>query len=94
MPKPLFYVIFFLLSEKSSYLGRQPFRAKLITTSTNNPTSAIQDAPFLLYFFLIAPNGATVRGSVFNMKFRVLSREFESIETSPGFAQLLGENWN
>ena len=33
-------------------------------------------------------------GSVFKMKFRVLSGEFESIETSPGFAQLLGENWN
>jgi hypothetical protein len=27
------------------------------------------------------------------MDFRVLAREFESIETSPGFAQLLGENW-
>ena len=35
-----------------------------------------------------------MRGSVFKMKFRVLSGEFESIETSPGFAQLLGENWN
>ena len=34
-----------------------------------------------------------MRGSVFKMKFRVLSREFESIETFPGFAQLLGENW-
>ena len=45
-------------------------------------------------FFLIALYGARVRGSVFRMKFRVLSREFESIETSPGFAQLLGENWN
>ena len=44
-------------------------------------------------FSLIAPNGATVRGSVFKMKFRVWSREFESIETSPGFAQLLEENW-
>ena len=43
---------------------------------------------------LIASYGAIVRGSVFKMKFRVLSREFESIETSPGFAQLLGENWN
>ena len=32
-----------------------------------------------------------MRGSVFKMKFRVLSIEFESIETSPGFAQLLGE---
>ena len=30
-----------------------------------------------------------MRGSVFKMKFRVLSREFESIETSPGYAQLL-----
>ena len=40
---------------------------------------------FCFIFFL--------RGSVFNMKFRVLSREFESIETSPGFAQFLGENW-
>ena len=37
---------------------------------------------------------ARVLGSVFRMKFRVLSREFESIETSPGFARLLGENWN
>ena len=34
-----------------------------------------------------------MRGSVFRMKFRVLSREFESIDTSPGFARLLGENW-
>ena len=51
---------------------------------------------FQLFFLriLIASYGARVRGSVFKMKFRVLSREFESIETSPGFAQLLGENWN
>ena len=42
---------------------------------------------------LIASYGARVRGSVFRMEFRVLSREFESIETSPGFAQLLAENW-
>ena len=41
---------------------------------------------------LIASYGAIVRGSVFKMKFRVLSNKFESIETSPGFAQLLGEN--
>jgi hypothetical protein len=27
------------------------------------------------------------------MKFRVLSAEFEFIETSSGFAQLLEENW-
>jgi hypothetical protein len=33
-----------------------------------------------------------VRGSVFKMEFRALAREFESIETPPGFAQLLGEN--
>ena len=41
---------------------------------------------------LIASYGARVRGSVSKMEFRELSREFESIETSPGFAQLLGEN--
>ena len=43
---------------------------------------------------MIASYGAIVRGSVFKMKFRVLSNEFESIENPPGFAQLLGENWN
>ena len=43
---------------------------------------------------LIASYGARLRGSVFKMKCRWLSREFECIETSPGFAQLLGENWN
>ena len=42
---------------------------------------------------LIATYGARVRGSVFKMEFRELSREVESIETSPRFAQLLGENW-
>ena len=42
---------------------------------------------------LIDSYGTRVRGSVFKMEFRVLSREFESIETSPGFAQFLGENW-
>ena len=47
-----------------------------------------------LLFFLIALYGAILRGSVFSMKFRVLSREFEFIEISPGFAQLLEENWN
>jgi hypothetical protein len=44
--------------------------------------------------FNFASYGARVHGSVFKMKFRVLSREFECIETSPGFSQLLGENWN
>ena len=47
---------------------------------------------FFRLFFLIALYGAIVRGGIFRMKFRVLSREFEFIETSPGFAQLLGEN--
>ena len=42
---------------------------------------------------IIASHGARVRGSVFKMEFRVFSREFASIETSPGFAQLLEENW-
>ena len=48
----------------------------------------------ILLVSLIASNGARVRGSVFKMILRVLSGEFESIETSPGFSQLLGENWN
>ena len=42
---------------------------------------------------LTAFYGARVRGSVFRMSFRISSREFESIETSPGFAWLLGGNW-
>ena len=48
---------------------------------------------FFLWKTLIASYGARVRGSVFKMKFRALARESESIKTSPGFAQLLGENW-
>ena len=32
-------------------------------------------------------------GIVFKMEFRVLAREFEFINTSPGYAWLLGENW-
>ena len=36
----------------------------------------------------IASYGARVRESVFRIKFRVLAVEFESIETSPGFARL------
>jgi hypothetical protein len=35
--------------------------------------------------------GANMRGHVFRIVFRKNFREFESIETSPGFAQLLGE---
>ena len=37
--------------------------------------------------------GARVRGSVFRTVFRVLAKEFEFVETSPGFASLLQENW-
>ena len=40
----------------------------------------------VLLLSLIASYGARVRGSVFKMYLRVLSRELESIETSPGFA--------
>ena len=47
----------------------------------------------ILLVSLIASNGATVHESLFKMYLRVISREFESIETSPGFAQLLVENW-
>ena len=32
-----------------------------------------------------------MRGSVFRIVFRTFLREFESVETTPGFAQLLGE---
>ena len=49
---------------------------------------------FLKAFFPIASYGARVRGSVFKIRFRVLSKDFESIETSHGFAQLMEENWN
>ena len=42
---------------------------------------------------LTATYGAKMRGSVFKMEFKALFREFKSIETSPGFAQFLGENW-
>ena len=52
---------------------------------------------FAYFYFekkiLIAIHGTIVRGNVFKMEFRVLEREFESFETSPGFTQLLGENW-
>ena len=49
-------------------------------------------ATIISLLYLIAFYGAIVRGNVSKMKFRVLSREFEYIETSPGFAQLLGKN--
>ena len=49
---------------------------------------------FLKAFFPIASYGARVRGSVFKIRFRVLSKDFESIQTSPGFAQLTEEKWN
>jgi hypothetical protein len=41
---------------------------------------------------ITASYGARVRGSVFKIKFKALAGEFESIETFPGFVQLLGEN--
>ena len=41
----------------------------------------------------IAIYGARVRGSVIEINFRDLAREFESVETSPGFAWLLEKNW-
>ena len=48
-------------------------------------------AAIFLWKQIIAFYGARVHGSVFKMKFRK-SRKFVSIETSPGFDQLLGEN--
>ena len=55
------------------------------------------DFPKLLISYLKTLNatyGAKVRGSVFKMSFRTSGREFEFIETSPGFARVLGENWD
>ena len=37
--------------------------------------------------------GANLRGSVFRLISGVLDTEFESIETSSGFARLLGKKW-
>ena len=57
----------------------------------------------LIFFFFCQKNkcftssilyGTRARGNVFKIEFRVFSREFESIETSPGFVQLQEENWN
>jgi hypothetical protein len=36
--------------------------------------------------------GVRELGSVFRIEFRFLAREFESVETSPVFAQILGES--
>ena len=47
----------------------------------------------VLLLSLIASYGARVCGSLFKIHLGVLFREFESFETSPGFAQLLVENW-
>ena len=41
---------------------------------------------------LIATYGARMSGSDFKIDFSLFAGEFESIETSPGFAQHLGEN--
>ena len=34
-----------------------------------------------------------MRGSVFRIAFRNLAGEFESVENSPGFACIIGQNW-
>ena len=49
-------------------------------------------AAIISFIYLISIYGARVRGSVFRILFRSLIREFESAETSPGSAQLPGEN--
>ena len=48
---------------------------------------------FLLKKKIIEIHGTKVHGSVFKTKFRFLIIEFESVETSQGFAWLLLENW-
>ena len=44
-------------------------------------------------FYFLTLYGARVRGNVFKIDFRFLVREFESVETFPGFARFLIENW-
>jgi hypothetical protein len=41
---------------------------------------------------LTAIYGARMRGSVFRIAFQISAIEFESVETSPGFAQIRVEN--
>ena len=55
------------------------FKAKLSTASLNT----------LLLKQLIVAYGARMRGSVFKIIFLFFAGEFDSIETSPGFAQYL-----
>ena len=63
-----------------------------VAISRKNSFFKIFFVKFMLDFLLIASNCAKVRESVFKIEFRVLAGEFESIETSPGFARLLDEN--
>ena len=42
----------------------------------------------------MASNGAKMRGSVNGIDFSHLAGESESVETFPGFARYLGENWS
>ena len=42
------------------------------------------------FLFSIATYGARVRGNVFRIIFLILDKEFESVETSSGFASLQG----
>ena len=53
------------------------------------------DFHYLTSFFqhLNAIYGANLRGSVFRVISGILDREFESVETSSGFALLPEENW-
>ena len=49
--------------------------------------------PFFLSVFLELLLMAPECVVVFRIRFRILVKESESVETSPGFAWLLGENW-
>ena len=72
------------------YILTPDFFREIAMLSSNNFSFNNFFLNFLFLKILIASYGARVRGNVFKMEFRVLFREFESIETSPGFAQLLG----
>ena len=45
-------------------------------------------------FFETKKINTTYYGARVHLDFRISAREFKSIETSPGFAKLLRENWS
>ena len=59
---------------------------------SNSSLKIIQLFKNFFLTILIPSYGSRVLGSVFKMGLEFKNRQFESIETSPGFIQFLGEN--